>query len=102
MTIKTKHTPGPWTTVEHSWSRIGIYAGEKAIAALDIHEQATEETEDALGQEMAANALVMAAAPELAEALSILVENVTHAMPSSAQLAPVINARAALAKAGVL
>lgn len=64
-----KHTPGPWTMFETSWSNIGIYAGDTEIAGLDIYDEATEETQDALEKQMGANARLIAAAPELLAAL---------------------------------
>lgn len=66
------HTSGPWEVMEHSWSRTGIYAGGKGIAALDIADEATEETEDEMMSEMAANARLMAAAPDLLAALLMI------------------------------
>ena len=63
------HTPGPWTAVEHSWSRTGIYAGDIGIAALDIEADATEETQYELEAVMRANANLIASAPLMLEAL---------------------------------
>lgn len=42
---------------------------------------------------------VIAAAPDLLEALRVLTDNIEHAFPSLAHLGPVTNARAAIAKA---
>ena len=70
-----KHTPGPWTAVKHSWSRTGIYSsGNVGIAALDISDEATEETQEVLESAMSANARLIAAAPELLSALKTFVE----------------------------
>ena len=65
----SKHTPGPWTVCEHSWSRTGIYSASHPIAALDIYEEATEETQEDWERVMSANAHLIAAAPDLLEAL---------------------------------
>lgn len=94
-----KHTDGPWLSIEHSWSRIGIYSGEKCIAALDIYDRATEENEGELGKEMAANARLIAAAPDLLKALKILTANIETAFPAMANLGPVASARKAIEKA---
>jgi hypothetical protein len=68
--MTAEHVPGPWRIVEHSWSRTGIYAGDFiGIAALDIEHSATEETQDAQEAVMAANARLIAAAPDLLAAL---------------------------------
>jgi hypothetical protein len=67
--MSAKFTPGPWTVTEHSWSRTGIYAEHEAIAALDIYNDATEDNQDELEGRMAANARLIAAAPDLLEVL---------------------------------
>lgn len=57
-----------WRVVEHSWSDTGVYAGDRRIALLSIGDEATEETQARLETEMAANARLFSAAPELLEA----------------------------------
>lgn len=64
-----KWTPGPWTSVDHSWSDSGIYGGGRRIAGLSIRDEATEENEATLTKEMTANATLIAAAPDLYRAL---------------------------------
>lgn len=64
-----KHTLGPWEIVEHSWSRTGIYAKHIGIAALDISGDADETNQAEWEALMSANARLIAAAPDLLEAL---------------------------------
>lgn len=71
----SKHTSGPWRMVEHSWSDTSIYGGDVSknesflVASLSIEHIATEKTQDALESTQSANAKLIAAAPELLEAL---------------------------------
>jgi hypothetical protein len=68
-----KHTPGPWIVVEHSWCDTGIYAERHAIAGLSIEGIADESNQSQLEAVMAANAKLIAAAPELlAKAQAVL------------------------------
>lgn len=74
--MKTQHTPGPWSVCSHSWSDTSIYAKEDdsyrvcRLSMLPI----SEENQSMLESEMDANALLIAAAPDLLEALEV-VEN---------------------------
>ena len=102
---ETKWTKGPWTFFEHSWAHTGIFSSGKRVAALELSE-VTEETEEALGDEMAANAHLIAAAPDLYEALEAMVEwygkrNHTdnHLLPMDSQEHEIADAMMALAKA---
>jgi len=63
------HTPGPWRAFNHSWSDTSILAHgfDHAICLLDIN-HATEGSQDADEALMAANARLIAAAPDLLEA----------------------------------
>ena len=67
-----KHTPGPWTKVDHNWSQTSIVTRNRTICRLDITDEATEETEQALAGEAEANANLIAAAPQMLEALEEL------------------------------
>jgi hypothetical protein len=70
-----KHTAGPWTVCEHSWSHTGIYAKHIGVASLDISSEADEEDmQDEWQGVMAANARLIAAAPDLLSALRSLAE----------------------------
>lgn len=69
------HTPGPWAITEHSWSATGIYADSVQIAQIDIYDEATEENQEALEARTAANARLIAAAPDLLAALIALTTN---------------------------
>lgn len=68
----SKHTPGPWKSVNHSWSDTSILAPDfdHAICRLDIN-HATEESQEA-------DEAQMAAAPELLEALRIVRDTLPH------------------------
>ena len=75
----SKHTPGPWVVLRH----VGIYANDKLIAS--IHSPMPEPT--------ASNARLIAAAPDLLEALIGFIQG-AEAMGWSTD-----KARAAIAKA---
>lgn len=64
-----KGTKGIWTVEEHSWSDTSLMCGEKTIATMSIYHDATEETQEELENEVTANFNLLAAAPELLEAL---------------------------------
>ena len=76
----SKHTPGPWSFVEHNWSETSIYGscdtGEQYLGTLSIKDQAAEDTQEALEQVMRANALLIAAAPDMLEALEDLLPEI--------------------------
>lgn len=64
------HTPGPWSVFNHSWCETSVIAigFDHSICLLDIN-HATEESQEADEAQMEANARLIAAAPELLEAL---------------------------------
>ena len=66
------HTPGPWRIFEHSWSDTSVLAEgfDHAVCLLDIN-HATEESQASDEAVMAANARLIAAAPDLLQALNI-------------------------------
>lgn len=69
--MTTKHTPAPWALQEHSWSDTSIVneEREKVVAILSIYAEATEKNQQELESEMDANAHLIAAAPDMYEAL---------------------------------
>jgi hypothetical protein len=87
-----KHTPGPWRAFNHSWEYTSILAPnfDHAVARLDIS-HTTEEAQESDEALMAANAHLIAAAPELLEALRSMLEDDDHDEAKR-------KARAALAK----
>ena len=89
------HTPGPWKVFEHSWSETSILAEgfDHGICRLDIN-HATEESQEADSALMAANARLIAAAPDLLAALQEAVDGMGG---SYGEWAP--KAKAVIAKA---
>lgn len=73
--MTAKHTPGPWSVFEHSWCETSIRAPstDNALCRLDIN-HATEESQEADEEQMAANARLIAAAPDLLEACQTFAE----------------------------
>ena len=70
---RAKNTP--WVAIEHSWSDTSICDGAgKVVASLTIRYDASEENQAELEAEMAVHANIMAAAPDLLEALQEAVE----------------------------
>jgi len=57
-----------WEVVEHSWSDTSIMCGDKTICTMSIYDEATEETQDELEDEVSRNFKLIASAPELLEA----------------------------------
>ena len=55
---------------EHAWNKASVYTKKKTICELSVAEEhATEENQDELAGEMLANARLIAAAPQMLEAL---------------------------------
>lgn len=80
------HTPGPWKAFNASWCETFITAPnfDHGICCLDIN-HATEESQDADESQMAANANLIASAPELLSALEAVAGEVTDGVrPTSA------------------
>lgn len=69
-----KGTSGEWEVVEHSWSDTSIYCGNKVICTNSIYEEATEETQDELENEVSANFKLMAASKDLLKACQAFME----------------------------
>jgi hypothetical protein len=101
------HTPGPWKVVNNSWSDTTIVAPgfDHGICLLDIN-HATEESQEADEAQMAANAALIAAAPDLLEALRALEchvsANLSSDYPAGIDVEfdePFKKARAAIARA---
>jgi hypothetical protein len=71
--MKTKHTPGPWSwSKDMSDGKAGIYEGDGGRDDVLIAEVTDEETGNGTA---IANANLIAAAPELLEALKTTVED---------------------------
>lgn len=68
-----KHTPGPWSYVEHNWSDTSIRdKNGNRICLISIEDEATERNQYELEKIALANARLITAAPELLEALEEL------------------------------
>jgi hypothetical protein len=93
MTMTTKHTPGPWTVTRHDDLPIGNIhhgphkPGEVSVGAVSMRGNGTDE----------ANARLIAAAPDLLAALSLMVDAYDAEWPPPCRTARM--ARAAIAKA---
>jgi hypothetical protein len=103
MDSKPKHTPGPWEVAVHGPYNVSIDAadGSVTVAVLDCD---TDDREAKAA--LARDARLIAAAPELVEALRVVASLLDGIMPAGDELdEPIENAmrmaRAALAKAGV-
>ena len=72
----SEHTPGPWSASNRSWCDTYIIAPtfDHAICCLDIN-HATEESQEADEAQMAANARLISAAPDLLAAVLAYVEH---------------------------
>lgn len=85
------HTPGPWVRSRHG-QLFGANGRQVEVWDAGIAwASRSPETE--------ANARLIAAAPELLEALQTLVYNIEQAWPGLSHLAPLVAARAAISKA---
>lgn len=58
-----------WEVVEHSWSDTSIMCGDKTICTMSIYDEATEDTQEELEDEVSRHFKLIASAPELLEAL---------------------------------
>ena len=84
------HTPGPWVAVKYSAKKFGL--GQRGDGAFFLL-QCVNDTADDL--QARADARLIAAAPDLLEALIQISENLPYSSPVNAH----IIARAAIAKA---
>ena len=94
-----KHTPGPWC-VFHMGDTIAIETGVEASGSRPnvIDWTGFDSNEQDPGTDLA-NARLIAAAPELLEALENITANLEHAFPALKDLGPLSQARAAITKA---
>lgn len=89
--MKIKHTPGPWNVVciegLSDWAFLGVGSETSTKAICHIHFEATiEDAKVIIPDECKANAKLIAAAPELLEALQNLMKGV-EALPSLTAIA---------------
>lgn len=79
------HTPGPWAL-----DRSRIYGENMLVASVAYFRDTSLEE---------ANARLIAAAPDMLEALRLLADNIEAAFPGLKRMGPLVQARAAIAKA---
>ncbi len=101
MSKQTKHTPGPWTVFPDAHNRGRIYAGKAWVATTW---RTIGEGNDCPPLPSIDNARLIAAAPEILEALGILLNRLDgiggeHVTGVEGVDADLIKARAAIAKA---
>ena len=64
------HTPGPWNVTDNSWETSTVYDEDgRPVALCPIDERCDEENQQTYERIKEANALLIAAAPDLLEAL---------------------------------
>lgn len=100
----TKHTPGPWIPYYAVYLPKNVFkvGKDRGKGFQCIADCSYETTHGADGEEALANAKLIAAAPDLAEALKAVIEYFGHSALSNYEYPDHIQkARAALAKAGV-
>jgi len=93
-----KHTPGPWTSFEDGEAHPGVEAFDSNISIVIISYPAVEDDGGVRGQshaEAVANARLIAAAPDLLEALEVYL----MAGHKEARRQASVKAKAAIAKA---
>lgn len=73
----SKHTPGPWTMTGNSWQCTTVYDSDgNRVCLLDLEDWGvTEDNQVDLEREQERVALLIAAAPELLEALKLILEH---------------------------
>lgn len=92
------HTPGPWKVEPYGWIHTD-YEG-RSVAIIDWKSSSPKWTVSELSEQDAHNAHLIAAAPELLEALDACVfELESEHMPSDEVLAAIEKARSAMFKA---
>lgn len=64
-----------WSVVEHNWSDTSIMAEDHRVCLMSIYDEATEDTQSELEDRQAKEAALIAAAPELLEALTWVRDN---------------------------
>lgn len=82
-----KNSPTPWQKFEHSWDSTSIADSDgNIICSLSIYDEATEENQQELEEQMDADANLIVAAPDLLEALEVVqnsIETTGHFRNSS-------------------
>lgn len=97
LEVEGKWTKGPW--------RIVPYGDGDSLVIHDARDHwricfmATPGESPGAMQEIEANATLIAAAPDLLEALKELTDNIERAWPSLSHLGPLVKARSAIARA---
>jgi hypothetical protein len=90
------HTPGPWSVCHNSWETSSVYTKGFCIAECPIAQEAEEDNQAHWEAIKEANARLIAAAPELLEALIETLDALECWTSTDVRIA---QARAAIAKA---
>lgn len=82
--MEFKGTKGKFEVIEHNWSDTSLVCGEKTIATISIYDEATEETQEDLENEVSANFMLLSKAPEMLEMLQKIykIENAAFGLKS--------------------
>lgn len=71
----SKYTLNGWFVAEHAWNFVSVCTKEKTVCTLSISEEdATEENQDELTAGMLASAKLIAAAPQMLDALEAIIK----------------------------
>ena len=86
---ETKFTKGPWQTINMSWEYSVIIDEDAArIAQVFIRDEVDEETQDKFEEIKDANANLIAAAPDMYEALILMCSDCTYKSAYECRVCP--------------
>jgi hypothetical protein len=72
--MEHKHSPAPWSTIEHSWSDTSIFDKDNnVVCSLSVEGECDENNQEQFEQLMAANAKLISKAPKMLEFLKGIV-----------------------------
>lgn len=65
--MEFKGSKEKWEVLEHNWYDTSIVSGDKTIATISIYDEATEENQEKLEEEVMYNFMLIVKAPEMLE-----------------------------------